>query len=348
MSDLQELILQSTSKLLKENCTKELLDEVEAGKWPQDLWNTIVDSGLLQIGISEENGGAGGDFSDAFHLFKLIGEYAVPLPIFETIFINWIITKHGVKSLESPSTFALGCEIEANFVDESLQINGELNNVPWANCCENLLINIVNEENQLFALIDREQYKVEKKRNLAGEPEDKVMLDNVLIPLKYVFQDENELNDKFIEIGALAKSAMMSGALNKILELTIKHVKEREQFGRPLYKLQAIQQNIAILSGETISANTITDYAIDSFNNVESIYNIGATKIVVNESANTVSEIAHQVHGAIGTTYEHPLHHFTRRLWTWRDQFGNETYWAKCLATECNDLQKSLWSTITK
>ena len=39
--------------------------------------------------------------------------------------------------------------------------------------------------------------------------------------------------------------------------------------------------------------------------------------------------IAHQVHGAMGFTREYPLQVFTRRLWTWRDDFGSETQWAE-------------------
>ena len=41
-----------------------------------------------------------------------------------------------------------------------------------------------------------------------------------------------------------------------------------------------------------------------------------------------VAAIAHQTHGAMGFTYEHSLHHATRRLWAWRDEFGNESHWA--------------------
>ena len=48
----------------------------------------------------------------------------------------------------------------------------------------------------------------------------------------------------------------------------------------------------------------------------------------VGEAAGTGAAIAHQVHGAMGFTYEHTLHHATRRLWAWREEFGNETYWA--------------------
>jgi len=44
-----------------------------------------------------------------------------------------------------------------------------------------------------------------------------------------------------------------------------------------------------------------------------------------------VKPIAHEVHGAIGFTYEHALHFATRRLWAWRAEFGDETHWARVL-----------------
>jgi alkylation response protein AidB-like acyl-CoA dehydrogenase len=53
-----------------------------------------------------------------------------------------------------------------------------------------------------------------------------------------------------------------------------------------------------------------------------------SAKIRVGEAAGEGAAIAHQVLGAIGFTREHVLHRFTRRLWAWRDDFGNESQWA--------------------
>jgi acyl-CoA dehydrogenase len=53
-----------------------------------------------------------------------------------------------------------------------------------------------------------------------------------------------------------------------------------------------------------------------------------SAKIRVGEAAGEGAAIAHQVFGAIGFTKEHVLHRFTRRLWAWRDDFGNESAWA--------------------
>ena len=46
------------------------------------------------------------------------------------------------------------------------------------------------------------------------------------------------------------------------------------------------------------------------------------------EAATEGAAIAHQVFGAIGFTQEHVLHRFTLRMLSWRDDFGNESYWA--------------------
>jgi acyl-CoA dehydrogenase len=54
---------------------------------------------------------------------------------------------------------------------------------------------------------------------------------------------------------------------------------------------------------------------------------VAVAKARAGEAAGKVAEVVHQVHGAMGFTQEHPLHFATRRLWSWRDEFGNEAYW---------------------
>ena len=71
-------------------------------------------------------------------------------------------------------------------------------------------------------------------------------------------------------------------------------------------------------------------------------------KIRVNEAAGEVSRMAHQVLAAIGFTYEHTLHHSTRRLWSWRDEFGTEADWENVITEELLRLKENgLWSMIT-
>jgi acyl-CoA dehydrogenase len=49
----------------------------------------------------------------------------------------------------------------------------------------------------------------------------------------------------------------------------------------------------------------------------------------------------------MGFTQEHPLHFATRRLWSWRDEFGAEAFWqARIGRLVCAQGGEALWPTI--
>lgn len=127
--------------------------------------------------------------------------------------------------------------------------------------------------------------------------------------------------------GALMRAIQMTGALARVRALTVRYAAERHQFGQPLNRFQAVQQEIAELAGEVALATAAVEEAVDD----PSPRRIAAAKIVAGRAASRASAIAHQVHGAIGFTREHQLHRYTTRLWRWRDDFATEARWAESL-----------------
>jgi acyl-CoA dehydrogenase len=73
---------------------------------------------------------------------------------------------------------------------------------------------------------------------------------------------------------------------------------------------------------------------------------IAAAKIVTSRHAHEVAAAAHQIHGAIGFTAEHPLGRFTTALWTWRDRYGTEHDWSAHLAERILDDGDDPWDVI--
>jgi acyl-CoA dehydrogenase len=129
-------------------------------------------------------------------------------------------------------------------------------------------------------------------------------------------------------LAAAAAAAQIAGAVQALLEMTIDYSGIRQQFGRPIGKFQAVQQQIAVAVEETHAAYVAAKSALTGAPEQIDRARVAVAKIRAGQAAQSVSAIAHAVHGALGVSAEHPLHHFSRRLHGWRMAHGGEAWWA--------------------
>jgi acyl-CoA dehydrogenase len=165
--------------------------------------------------------------------------------------------------------------------------------------------------------------RVERRTNIAGEPRDTLVFDRAEP------EDARPAACDLQERGALARAALMAGALVAMARLTVAYAGERRQFGRPIATFQAVQQHLVGIAQETSLVGIAAAGAALSPGSFE----IAAAKAVASRAVLTATRAAHQVHGAIGMTQEYRLHHFSRRLWAWRSEYGDEQYWAARLGS---------------
>ncbi|WP_419887220.1 acyl-CoA dehydrogenase family protein [Neobacillus niacini] len=352
MSEMQELIKETTSKLMQRYSSKEVINDTENGQWASDLWNFLNEYGMLTVAIPEELGGNGGDYSDALSILRLAGKYSAPIPIAETYLANWLLSGLGVPVSTEIITIAFEKDWKSfQFVKNGTGwvVTGKARNVPFARFAEKFFILGETSDGPILSLIPLKGAKIVYGQNLAGEARDEVIFDNVYIDdCKVIPICHNEMNNKILYGGALTRIVMMSGALENILEITVNYASERSQFGRPINRFQAVQHHLAQLAGETAAATVAANCAGDSYDIEGFSQEIAMAKIRVNEASGRVCQLAHQVLAAIGFTYEHTLHHSTRRLWSWRDEYGTESDWENVLTEELVTLQENgLWSMIT-
>jgi acyl-CoA dehydrogenase len=150
--------------------------------------------------------------------------------------------------------------------------------------------------------------------------------------------------------GALARATMMSGAMENAMDLACTYAQQRVQFGRPISKFQAVQHNLAVLASQTAAAVAAANMGIQSLNRdaERQAFTIAMAKTRVGEAATLVCELAHQAHGAIGFTKEYALQLSTRRLWSWREEFGSDPEWAARVgAYFCGQGADELWPILT-
>ncbi|MEZ5681658.1 MAG: acyl-CoA dehydrogenase family protein [Erythrobacter sp.] len=149
------------------------------------------------------------------------------------------------------------------------------------------------------------------------------------LPEAIIATRADEGSDEHSRLGAFMRSAQIAGALDAALALSVAYVNERQQFGRPLGKFQAVQQSLATFACEAAAANCAAMGAAQALDRGDAEFEIAAAKLRANRAVGIGATVAHQVHGAIGFTQEYALNHLTRRLWQWRSDFGNDAHWSE-------------------
>ena len=333
MSDSNDNIIKDTAtKIFSDLCEPRLINDAEQGIWPSELWDILEESGLTLTWVPDNLGGAGAEMSDGFTVLKVAGQFAAPVPVAETMFAGHLLARVGIKSPLGPMTVAPVHPAARIVLGADGVLQGSARDIPFARQAKHIAVIARRDGQAVIALVDRAACHVTEGKGLSGEARDTVSFNNVR-PISVANAPAGFDEDGICAIGATIRCVQMAGAMQKILDQSVQYAQERVQFGRPIGKFQAVQHNLAQLAGETAAAAVAADAAahaltIGSPDNEDTIAVIATAKVRVGEAASTGSLIAHQAHGAMGFTYEHSLHQGTRRLWSWREEFGNEAIWS--------------------
>ncbi len=301
------ILVDTVAKILRDRVDKTLLDAAETGQFPEDLWQLLVENGLTRLACTD----SGGSLEDVFAVLKEVGRAALPVPLAEVVFAK--------RWLESTDLS------DDAFVSVGVHDGDGVINVPWGRRATNVLVTSMDRPEVMRIDGGCTQHEV----NPAGEARD-AQPSAHMVPLAGPADESCTLYQYLV----LARAVQMAGCLERVLEFCIQYATEREQFGRPIAKFQAIQHNLAVMAGEVAAASRAADGAVAAMGSDRFAGDLATAKARTGEAAGIVAEMAHQVHGAMGFTHEHHLHHHTRRLWAWRDEFGNEAFWQRRIGAE--------------
>lgn len=134
-------------------------------------------------------------------------------------------------------------------------------------------------------------------------------------------------------LGALVRAAAIAGASQWLLDASLAYANDRVQFGKPVGRQQAIQQQLAVMAEQCVAAKMAVEFACAAGLPCE-LAPIAIAKAITSAAAPQIIATAHAVHGAIGISREHDLHLFTRRLHSWRLDHGSEGYWEERLGAQ--------------
>jgi acyl-CoA dehydrogenase len=303
--------------------------EPPPGELPS-CWPVLVDLGLPLVGIEEARGGSGGSLADLAVLVQALGRHAISTPLIESAVASWVVARaRGEAGAGLRTIHGFGGGPGAGTASG-------LGAVGWARHADQLVL--YRDDLALLTNLRAQGTTVEPGTNVAGEPSDDVRIDAADLDTLGGAPSGRAVA---IRLGLL-RAAALTGAVEGAYELTRGYVSTREQFGAPLVRIPAVAANLAIMKAAAIQCDAALARAVArtagagegeagpgaDADTDASLAAVAAARVVAGRAATEAARIAHQLHGAIGITAEYSLHHFTKRLWAWRDADTSEHDWS--------------------
>lgn len=330
---VDDLLVETIEGLLRDACTPERVGAAEGGV-DQALWDLLLESGLTLVGVPESAGGSGGTLHDMAAIIKAAGRNSAPVPLADTLIAAQLLARSG----QQVPGGALAVAVERPGFPHVRS--------PWSGLGSTV---VVTESG--VSLLGADVAVTKTGVNYPGEPWQQFAAGSI------GSGTDGTAGGVSAEFGfafaALGRALLISGALQETVDLSIQYANEREQFGKPIGKFQALQHYLAEMAGESAATESACDNAIDLIasdaSQEDCIVACGAAKAYAGRAVSTITRLAHQLHGAIGYTDEHRLQLSTRRLWAWRDEFGSEAEWSAVVGRSvASQGGSALWPRITQ
>jgi acyl-CoA dehydrogenase len=347
--EVADLVAQAAQRIFDDRCTPDGLRAAEHS-WSEMLWAELEAAGFTSA-WRRDAGDSGVPDVAALALLRLAGRYGAPVPLAETLLAHRLNDLSGAAPLGA-GVWTVGpvhgkSALILERVAQGWRVTGVAHRIPYGRYAKGLALVCAAEGQTYLVRVRRDDFgPMNEGENTGCEPRDSIRLDATLSPEAVTPIDLSA--EAFLDMAAGLRVLQMTGALDTVLQMTVRYSQERQQFGRPLAQFQAIQQNVAMLAGHVAAARAAANSVVQILTAGQPLLGIAAAKLRVNEAAGIATGIAHQVHGAMGFTQDYPLHFATKRLWSWREEFGNDAQLGERIGRiACTRGPAGLWSMIT-
>jgi acyl-CoA dehydrogenase len=323
---MDDLFADAVRQLLMDQCTPRCVRDIEAAataKSAAPLWRHLEDTGFADALVPETAGGAGLGLAEVYPVLELCGQYALPLPLGDTLVARALLAQHGVARPVGSIAFAPHATLKSQGLQAGHVHHGAV--ADW-------VLAQHGTDCRLLSASDAERAPAVFCLDAAlGWPRS-----------TWEAAPQIDLETDLRTLQACVLAAQLAGALLAVFNRTLQYANERIQFGKPIGKLQAIQHQLSVISEHAFAARMAARIGCHSADLLPQRLRVAVAKARTGEAAVEVAALAHAIHGAIGFTAEFDLHLYTRRLHAWRHAAGSESYWHDVVGTMLLDRQDEL------
>jgi alkylation response protein AidB-like acyl-CoA dehydrogenase len=363
-SEEQELLRDTARKFLDSQCDTRFVRRMMATETAvtPEFWSRLAENGWLGITYPEDDGGAGLGLLDLVVLMEEVGRAVMPGPFPATVLLGGAaIAEAGsaaqrrewlprIASGEAKATLAwtepnarwdaAAIAAPARETTGGFTLSGSKMFVPDAHLADVLVVaartrdGSTMEDGVSLFLVPRDTAGVEVKLLPSIDETRKtceVRIENAALPATALL---GELHQgwaplaRVVDQAAVALSAEMCGAAQRVLDITVDYAKMRTTFGKPIGSYQGVKHKCADMLIEIENAKSLTYYAawaVDE-NDPEAAMAVSMAKAAASDAGRKVCAAGIQLHGGIGMTWEHDLHLYLKRAKADEVALGDATW----------------------
>jgi alkylation response protein AidB-like acyl-CoA dehydrogenase len=360
----QELLRDTARKFLDGECPTSFVRRMMATEdaVTPEFWQKLAEQGWLGITYAEEDGGSGLGLVDLVVLMEEVGRAVMPGPYPASVLLGGAaIAEAGspaqrqeflprIAAGEAKATLAAtepnarwdaaGITLSARETRGGFTLSGTKLFVPDAHQADVLVVaartrdgSTMEDGVSLFlvpkgtpGVAVRLLPSIDETRKLC-----EVKFDNVALPATALI---GELHDgwpalaRVTDRAAVALSAEICGAAQRVLDMTVEYAKLRQAFGKPIGSYQGVKHKCADMLVEIENAKSLTYYAAWAVDEAEpdAAMAVSMAKAAASDAGRKVCAAGIQLHGGIGMTWEHDLQLYLKRAKASEIALGDATW----------------------
>ena len=286
---------------------RSFLDKHAPVRGETDVWPRLTSElGLTGLAIPEEHGGSGATWDELAVVLQETGRVLLRAP-----YLSTVVAAAAIDAPDLLPGLADGSTKAAVALDTDVAVDGDrlTGTLPQVADAPGAALLLVGAGDTLYA--------VDSPVVTALEPLDPTRTQG-RVELSSTPARAVGSAARARDLLHVALAAECVGAAQRCVELTVAHLKVREQFGRPLGSFQALRHRIADMTVAVEAATSTAWYAARAVTE-DAAHLPVAAPLAKATAADTFAYVAGemiQLHGGIGFTWEHDAHLYFKRAWT--------------------------------
>ena len=269
VAESENIVAETAEKIFADLADAQTINHDKKGEWKAPLWQALTEAGLPLAWVPEDCGGSGASLAEGFSVLSAAGRFAVAVPLAETMLAGWLLAQAKIASPEGEMTVVPASPKDRITVNADGSLSGRARSVPFAKAAQHFAVLASDAKGSVsIALVDAAKCRIETGLGLGGDNSDTVTLDKVQ-PLTTRSAPKGFDQTRLMLMGGVARSLQIAGALESMLEISVRYSNERVAFEKKISKFQAVQHNLARLAGESAAALAAATSAADAIANAK-------------------------------------------------------------------------------